>query len=681
MLRWLTTPELARLAEVNRQTAHEAICRANSGLLWRGVVMTTRVVPGRGGRSGLRYEVLVPSLPPALYERWKAAQMGREAPSRADVAANAVREFRYQVIAPALAAGQRHSPARGEAIARIVATPQHHPRDGRIFVPARTIHRWIERFEGRALGLGGLQPKHRKDRGSAHAIMTELWDRSVPFDEATMREIAEIVRQDLRDLWGNGSPYSAVRRLASEGLETLTRGKGFDPGAEELARICRLPKNVVESERDARKVHTYRTDRKAWNDRRGRVSRSLDGLEPMQLVIGDVHPVDIMVERQDGSAATARMIAWLDVATHRIRFDLVLCEPGTDIRNADLIGSFVEMACDPEWGMPAGLYVDNGSEYGFVEFLDDAPQLRNLRTFPREKSAIMRSTPYEPASKGLVEGSFAILERLLATVEGHIGGERMNSKSATLGRPQLPFDGGFDAFAKAVQAAVAFYNTNEKRGQLKGRSPDAVFRAWVKHGWQRVDVEPEELMMAFSVEATRVVRQGQITVAIPDDPRGSIAYVHDSFSRREGETVAARLPKFQRWSGIPVYTLKGERIGVAEPKPVHGYLDEAGAREAARLKKRDHVEARELAKTVRKIDVPARMAQSAAAKRGTEVPESAGTLRFDPDRQLDGRAVSGSGSAHDEERARQDRAQQHNRDQIALMQRAGYLPPPKGKAP
>ncbi|QJP12373.1 hypothetical protein G3545_01055 [Starkeya sp. ORNL1] len=84
----------------------------------------------------------------------------------------------------------------------------------------------------------------------------------------------------------------------------------------------------------------------------------------MQLVVGDVHHLDMVMLREDGSEAWPKAIAWLDQATNRIRLDLLLLGKGEGIRNADVIASFIRMTQDPAWGMPRGLYLDNESEYG-----------------------------------------------------------------------------------------------------------------------------------------------------------------------------------------------------------------------------------------------------------------------------------------------------------------------------
>ena len=673
-MEFITTVDLAQLADISRQAARKAVVAG----CWRGHSLKVRTRRGArgGGDGGCIYEVRVDSLPPDLQERFRAREAALRGPLKDDQAARVEREWRARLIGPGLA-HPRHSEERAAAIRAVVAAPERHPIRGSVPVSERTLQRWIEQHE--LLGLGGLQRRQRKDVGTDKVFVSARWDRAVPFDDAVKSEFRGQVRQDLRNLWGRGATYSVVRRLASETLASTTRARGFDPGPEALAQICLLPKSIVETERDARRVHQYQTDRKAWNDTRGRVERSPNGLKPMQLVMADVHHIDVLVERSDGSTATPKLVAWMDVATHRIRGDLVLCEPGTSVRNADLIESFVEMALDPEWGMPSGLYVDNGSEFRFADFLADAMHLAGLRIYARgEGGPVKRSTPYEGASKGLLEGSFRNLQQaVFSCLPGYIAGQRMQSKSGNLGRPQKPFPGGFDAFAPIVRNGLAYHNTNERRGALRGRTPDQVFRAWVDRGWQRIDADVDELTMAFSVDDTRKVRQGKITVSLPGDPRGSVSYANDMLGRFEGQTVRVRLPKFQRWPGIPVYALtgdmKGQRIGVAMPETTYGYLDPAGAVEAGRRKRLDHAGMRELARTVQPTDVPARMAASAERRRGGEVPESGGIVQLRDGSAEDAADMRQRPPAEivDEHEARRKRVKRDRAEQLKILSAYG----------
>ncbi|WP_162242031.1 Mu transposase C-terminal domain-containing protein [Methylobacterium sp. Leaf125] len=502
------------------------------------------------------------------------------------------------------------------------------------FAPSlRDIERKVKKAEDH--GLKGLMRKRRETKPESRLILTKRWDAATAgLDDALRAEIAREVRQRIRDLWGGGAAYSVVQRLAGEYLADLTLKAGIGATFAEIMPACELPKGVVEAGRNARRVHQYRTDIKAWDDQRPRVRLTSAGLAPMELVFGDVHHFDVYVARPDGTLATPKGIAWLDAGTRRVRIDLVLCEPGTAIRNSDVIDSFIHMTQDPHWGMPAKLYLDNGSEYGFAEFLPDALKLAGLdcKDFGRGR-ALIRATAYNAAAKGILEGSFRVIEQtILSAVPGYIGGDRMNSRRANLGKAPSPFNGSFDDFAHDFVGLLAFYNTKRQTGDLAGRSPEQAYAQAVAAGWQRTDVDELALMTAFSMEARRTVQDGKIRI-------GGEWFYCDELARHTGDSVSVRLPKYLCWPAVPVFTTKGELIGIALPDPVYSRLDPAGASEAARRKgvARDAIRAE--AADLNRIDVKAEMIASGRRQSAPPVPASKGTIELGRDRAEIGRRI------------------------------------------
>ena len=293
----------------------------------------------------------------------------------------------------------------------------------------------------------------------------------------------------MRGLVKAGESATWIRMLAGNKLAELTAAKGFDPGSAELRAICEIPGNFVQAEAVYRKVHRFNTDRKAYEDAKPRIRRTRAGLLPMDVIAGDIHPDDIQVAREDGSLATPRMIAWLDLATNRVWADVVLLEKGEGIRNAHVIASFVAMV--QAWGAPRALYINNGNAYNFAEFVDDALKLIDgdrrrfidrVSPWAERDSSIIRAQPYNAAAKP-IEGIFSVLERhYFSTIPGWIGGERMK-KTANVGRAPEPFPGTFEELRTVIASQLAAYGVTPQRGSLKGRSPRAVYAAAVADGW------------------------------------------------------------------------------------------------------------------------------------------------------------------------------------------------------
>ena len=595
-----------------------------------------------GGISGTSLEVRTDSLPSDLQLSIQTPQTPVEGPLNPSAKALRAAEWWAHFLRPALS-HPKGSRERRAAIDALVGVEVCGP-DGRWFAPSL---RDIERKVGKATagGVRALMRKRREVKPESLPTLTRRWDAAtVALDDATCEAIVRKIRQRIRDLWGDGAAYSVVQRLAGEHLADLTLRAGVGDSFAQIMPACELPKHLVEAGRSARRVHQHRTDAKAWDNARPRVRLTSADLAPMQLVYGDVHHFDVYVARPDGTLATPKGIAWLDAGTRRVRIDLVLCEPGTAIRNADLIDSFIALTQDQHWGMPAMLYLDNGSEYGFADFLPDALKLAGLDCRSGQGAPIKRATAYNAAAKGILEGSFRVIEQtILSAVPGYIGGDRMNSKSANLGKAPSPFDGTFDDFSHDFTGLMDFYNTKRQTGDLRGRSPEQVYAQAVADGWRRTDVDPLALMTAFSIEATRKVVDGKISVG------GELFYC-DELARHTGDTVCVRLPKYLCWPAVPVATLRGEPIGIALPDRVYSRLDPAGAEEAARRKgvARDAIRAE--AADLMPIDVKEEMIASGRRQPKPPAPPSAGTIELGGDRAEMGRRIMESPSErHDRE--------------------------------
>lgn len=524
-------------------------------------------------------------------------------------------------------------------------------------ITERTIQRKLAAYETK--GLAGLGRSKRSDAGQRKTILTRAWDMAVKLPDETKEGIATKAKQRIRNLWANGAARSDVTLLASSYLADLTRDAGFNPGEQQLKELCRLPDNLIEAERRFRKVHVFETNAKAFHDGRRRIKRHGDGLEPMQIVFGDVHHMDVLVRRPDGSVATPKAIAWLDVATNRGRMDWILVEKGGGIRNSDVIASFIRMTQDPHWGLPKHIYVDNGSEYNWAEFIGDALKLsRDLVDYFNPRNPIIRALPYNAAAK-TIEGFFGNIERtVFASLPGHIGGDRMNKKTANVGREPVPFDGSFEKFCDDAYGLIEYHNAKPQHGRLKGISPNTAFRrAVTEQGWKRTTIDPNELMMAFSVAETRRVVKGVISV-------GGIEYTCDELVRHPDETVQILKPKFGDWGAIPVLTKSNQFIGVARPDRKYGFTEQAGAVEASRRQALDRKVIMDLKSQTQRISVTSLMVEHAKREEPLPEPETSAVVRLTDEMAEIGRQVAqtpqaqASAKRNDAKRAHLKRLQQ-----------------------
>lgn len=350
---------------------------------------------------------------------------------------------------------------------------------------------------------------------------------------------------------------------------------GFEPPPG----VCEIPHNIVKAESVYRRVGQFKRDRKAFQDLQPCVRRSRAGMLPCEVVVGDVHHLDFVLSEVEDFQRYAKAICWLDVATNRIWMTIVVLLKDEGVRNEHVIDSWIEMSL--AWGLAKVVYLDNGSEYNWAQFIEDAMKLASLAG----DRAIIRAKPYNARSKP-IEGIFGILERHhFAKLPGYIGGDRMKSKTANVGRVPDPFPCTFDQFRETIAAAVALYHNRPQKGSLAGRSPFQVYNEAVAAGWHKTEVDPYAFFTAFSTEETRYVRQGRISVA-----------------GRSWTCVIVLIPKFEDWDRLPIKDERGRPLGFAEPEKTYGFLDEAGAKESARRQKLRIVAVRELDKSAPTID-------------------------------------------------------------------------------
>lgn len=629
---WLGAHDFGELAGISRQKAHMALARAVKSLPWRGARLTVRMIHGRGGRSGLQYEVRLDSLPLDLQQRSKVLQTPIQRPLRPDDKAAAERAWRANLIGP-LARLPKGTPEYRQAKRELLAKPVCHPDGTWKPVSEPTLRRWLKDYA--AGGLAGITRGVRKDAGSKRTDVTRSYDEATPFNRETRRAIGAQLRNFIKGLRAEAVPVSQIALHARISLMEWTREAGFDPGAEQLERICHVPYNLIWAEKDFRKVARFRKDAKAYHDARPRILRGRAGYRPMDVVIGDVHPVDIYYRRRDGSVATAKAIAWLDLATNRIWIDLVFLEKGKGIRAAHIAASFVRMAC--EWGMPRALYVDNGSEYKAVtEFLADALKLiddqgrkiDDIAPWADRAANVINALPYNAPAKP-IEGIFNLLEKqYFSGIPGYIAGDRLRKKTANHGREPDPFPGTIDELRDLIANCVALYNKMPQKGRaLKGKSPNDALRIAIEEGWTTIGIERDLLRLAFATPKVHEVTQGWIEV------KGR-RYTSRALQRYQGDRVTVLHPKFEDWTRLPILGEDGRPLGFVEPDGEFGFLDPAGAVESAARVKAHREGVLDLARQAPKVDVPELQERALAALPEPPVPPKSGLLTYSREAKL-----------------------------------------------
>ena len=623
----LSVRELADLAGLSDRAVRKAIAGCADGRPWRGAMLQARSIDGRGGAAGTVHQVAIASLPPDLQQR---ARELLEAPASAPARTPApvprsLGELRLSAVLSVLAAGPKGSADRAARVAGLAATLRY-PTGKRAGSPVGqgTIRAWVADYERE--GLTAIKRKERSDRGASRVIAWAAWDAAmaearVPADR--QREIAAALDRSVRSFWASGAASASVIQFAMAPVcQELAEAHGvaLDPAAMALLRRAPLHYIGARERRRARIAHIRKTDAGQWAARFvPRIRRHRDGLRPMDLVAADVRHSDILYCRPDGSLATAKMVAFLDLATNRLFARAFLLSAGEMIRREHVLASLRDMMADPAWGVPRCLYLDNGGEFRVGAAAEDLAHIADMvrrvgaifeaREFEAAgEPGVMNSEAYNPQSK-VIESVFSAFTRSIEpNWPGFVGGNRMAKKTENQGRAPRPMPGSEAAILSAYRDMIALWNAKvQQRGAIKGRSPDEAFAAAVTEGWRAVTLDAAEFDLAFGPDEWRTVQPGgELHI------RNRIMR-HDALVPMVGERVRVRVPILDD-RRVVVLTDKGEPMCVAAEAERYGMRDLAGAGERKRRRRAATDAAAAAAAGTEAVDLQAALRRSVSAR-------------------------------------------------------------------
>lgn len=621
--KWITGDDLSALSGRTDRMVRKALANRS----WLGAELLVRdEITGRG-RGGKTLMVHVDSLPAAFREAWYA-QQGIALHEKIDPATGKtvlvvddqhqpdaafqrkldIAIWRSDLIRPAVELAKGSS-ERAKMVDRIAATTHRAPDGKRKKLSRMTIYNWVRNYE--ASGVYGLMRKTRNDTGVARKKVTRAWDKFFAdhITEAQQAEISDELTTYIRSLWAAGERgWRSVSEKSTTRLIELSRDLrvvSFD--VLEIGRcgdtnamgtqfgLCNINRRIAEAQREYGLLAIKDKDNATFQDSyMPSIRRDYSTLLPRQIVVGDVHPVDIMMHRLDGTVVYAKAIAWYDVATNEIHMTFVLLEPGEGIRREHVAQSFEAMV--EEWGLPELLYLDNGSEYSWDAMLDGFTQLSKLtqggikiydlegdaevaRRVSQDRRAVVNSMPYNAKGKPGIEGAFGNIEQVFfATIPGWTAGDRMNKKTHAKGKDPIAFDGDAQAFLEIAGQALEWYHKRPQHGRLKGKSPNETLRGFIDQGWGKTVLSrPEVLALAFAEEVERMPDRGRVSYT---PRRGETMYFYADELLGLDHKVTLKVPAFN-----PEFVFcfsGGELICQAFPERTFGVLDGAGAREVNR---------------------------------------------------------------------------------------------------
>lgn len=477
------------------------------------------------------------------------------------------------------------SPERGEA--KREASRLHR-------IPLDTINKWVSRAERSGWNVNALAHQRPRDAGQRRIAISREFDkafRAMGGDEATLHELAAKVAQLIKAAWASPAQRAGFRAVRREVVTAFQRHC--------REREIAIPRRVEISDRTIKEAALYRivdieaNDRKRFDDMKPRIRRDNSKLLPMAQIVMDVKPLDNVVMRPDGSTTWPKMIAFQCTGTMRIFAHIVMLNSGEGVRQEHVIEAFLAMVSHPDWGFPLQLYRDNGTEFYVFDMIRSALEMiaeEGART-------IVNAKPYSGASKP-IESRFATLDRFVfSQMGGWAGGNRMNKKTQTVGKPPKPYAGSFEQFAQeALERIRVFEHEPIGSGPFKGRSPQQVYAEHVANGWRPVSVNLGALDAAFCKRDSRRIDRGAIRI-------GGVAHRHPELAATNGQRVEIALP-FRR-GAWPLADLPGVGWVYLEPEILHLPGDIAGVIDAGRMQQANARATRKLRREAGEIDLAA----------------------------------------------------------------------------
>lgn len=559
---WISANDAARLLGLTRRAVTKALRRVAVGQSWRGHLLEVRQVHARGGKSGLSYEVSLTSVQNALDDPLIALPAPVAAEPRFTVPGDqgALVASRFKAIEGALD-HPRGSAGRAAAL-RAAAASTGTDQD--------TLRRWVRQYERH--GMQGLARKRPSNAGQARVVISKPFDAAylaAGGDAAGLAQLGAAFTRVLRGIWQSRAEeggWAQVRYFAEWELGKLARASGLSIAPSAM----RLSRRHVERWSEDRIVNTYRNNRKAFEDGKPRIRRDWTALAPMERVVADVKHLDVVLQRPDGSEAWPKVVGFHDGGTNRVFLHPILLAKGEGVRQEHVVEAFMAMVADPMWGFPQGLYLDNGSEFAIFERIRSALDLvsgEGVRT-------IIYAKPYNAAAKP-VENTFRRLDQYVFSIlPGYVGGDRMNKKTQTVGRPPAPYPGSWEDFCETLRLLLIAFNARPVDGQWKGRSADDWTREKQAAGWRPVSIDPLVLDSAFCERELRKADRGGLRI-------GGERYRHDALNQvPHGSPVEVALP--WRRGAAPLIRPAGGAWAYATPDlPYHPAWKE-GAADAGR---------------------------------------------------------------------------------------------------
>lgn len=238
------------------------------------------------------------------------------------------------------------------------------------------------------------------------------------------------------------------------------------------------------------------------------VRRDFSLLEPNDVWSADGHTFDAEVQHPfHGRPFRPEITTFVDIATRRaVGWSVDLAESSMAV--ADALRNAVEHN-----GVPALIYVDNGSGYKNAFMQDEATGLVG-----RIGATMTHSLPYNSQARGVIERLHQTLwvdgAKQLPSYMGAAMDREARLEQFKLTRKALKQGGvmplmPWELFVQWCEQRIADYNARSHRS-LGGTSPDLAWRSFQAKGWEALTMAADELATLFRPRVTRTLARAEI---------------------------------------------------------------------------------------------------------------------------------------------------------------------------
>ena len=587
-LEYISVPAAAGLLGIDRSTLARICRRVLKKDHYLGYTLAVKQARGRGGRSGVRYLISIDSFPEGLRlllgGRGADKAMVEEAQASDDVAGGvaltecelaAIRAqkgdvsevvAKLETVIPICASTRRYSPERAQAIVKAAADSK---------VDRSTVARWVRDYTRD--GVAGLAKRRGRPAGDTICI-SQAFDQAFRDAGGTgeqLQSIRNYVVGTIKSVFASPASNSGKKHcilLIEEALLAYCEAFGWNVKSEAIAISSKL---INEHWKDYSLINIFLHDARGFRNQAPGIRRTKEGLRPMDVVFSDVKYLRWRIRGEDGILYRVAKIAFFDVATSRLRQDLLLLNrprlKRDDVSSEDIIKAYSDMACHPEWGVPEVLYIDNGANYNLVA------DLHRIIARHREgvPTPVLRAAPWHPETKP-IEGAFAVFQHCAeAQIAGFAGFDKRRTWCDNLAEVDAGvYPGTWEEFQEEFRSAADLFHELPFRG---GPTRSDLYRMAVQAG-HRARVQCPRYLAALYGELTeRTICKGAVSV-------GGSKFTCDSVVEAPGKSKAELIIPPGRGAD-PIHLCHNNVSPMMRDNPFR-YLDPAGRVEAKRRRDR-----------------------------------------------------------------------------------------------